>query len=292
VRYLFDWRDSIYFVPSDITETQSLDRVLSDLGLLYYNEVYYGRPSLVEKDGISYHVTKYYPNDQIARDGAINNGKKTGCWQYYNYDGEFLYEVDYFDTIIQLNDSIRFKSKGILTDFNAKGQKISQSYVIEKFEKYDCSHTDHYEIRQLYTFWQENDTVDRLNGYAKNYYDNGVLQNEGMMKDGLPTGVWKFYDPYGKLNMVGSYAQGKRDGRWLSGDLSKSKYIGDICLDPNLPNLDEEISRREKELEINIINYVLGKSVSYESYDWDLNEQNPLLEEDTYYRGYYSSDAF
>ena len=244
---------------------------------------------MVEKDGISYHVTKYYPNDQIARDGAINNGKKTGCWQYYNYDGEFLYEVDYFDTIIQLNDSIRFKSKGILTDFNAKGQKISQSYVIEKFEKYDCSHTDHYEIRQLYTFWQENDTVDRLNGYAKNYYDNGVLQNEGMMKNGLPTGVWKFYDPYGKLNWVGSYVSGKRDGRWLGGDLSKSKYIGDICLDPNLPNLEEEISRREKELEINIINYVLGKSVSY---DWDLNEQNPLLEEDTYYRGYYSSDAF
>jgi antitoxin component YwqK of YwqJK toxin-antitoxin module len=287
VRYLFDWRDSIYFVPSDITETQSLDRVLSDLGLLYYNEVYYGRPSLVEKDGISYHVTKYYPNDQIARDGAINNGKKTGCWQYYNYDGEFLYEVDYFDTIIQLNDSIRFKSKGILTDFNAKGQKISQSYVIEKFEKYDCSHTDHYEIRQLYTFWQENDTVDRLNGYAKNYYDNGVLQNEGMMKNGLPTGVWKFYDPYGKLNWVGSYVSGKRDGRWLGGDLSKSKYIGDICLDPNLPNLEEEISRREKELEIEVINYALGKAVSSENYGWDLNEVDPLLEEDVYFSRQY-----
>jgi antitoxin component YwqK of YwqJK toxin-antitoxin module len=292
VRYLFDWRDSIYFVPTDITETQSLDRVLSDLGLLSYYPEYHGRPSLVDKEGISYHVTKYYPNDQIARDGTINEGKKTDCWQYYNYDGEFLYEVDYFDSIIQLNDSIRFKSKGVLTDYNSKGQKISQSYVIEKFEKYDCSHTDHYEVRQLYTFWQENDTVDRLNGYVKNYYDNGVLQNEGKMKGGLPTGVWKFYDPYGKLNLVGSYTLGKRDGRWLSGDLSKSKYIGDICLDPNLPNLEEEISRREKELEINIINYVLGKSVSYESYDWDLNEQNPLLEEDTYGRGYYYPDAF
>ena len=288
VRYLFDWRDSIYFVPSDITETQSLDRVLSDLGLVEYYYEYHGRPSLVEKDGISYHVTKYYPNDKIARDGAINDGKKSGCWQYYNYDGEFLYEVEYFDSIIELNDSIRFKSKGILTDFNAKGQKISQSYVIEKFEKYDCSHTDHYEIRQLYTFWQENDTVDRFNGYVKNYYDNGVLQNEGMMKNGLPTGVWKYYDPYGKLNLVGTYVSGKRNGRWLSGDLSKSKYIGDICLDPNLPNLEEEISRREKELEISVINYAFGKAVSSENYGWDLNETNPLLEEDQYYyRGQY-----
>jgi antitoxin component YwqK of YwqJK toxin-antitoxin module len=287
VRYLFDWKDSIYFAPTDITETQSLDRVLSDLGLIKYYSAYHGRPSLVEKDGICFHVTKYYPNDKIARDGEVINGKKRGCWRYYNYDGEFLYEVDYFDSIITLNDSVRFKSKGVLTDFNAKGEKISESYVIEKFEKYDCSHTDHYEIRQLYTFWQQNDTVDRINGYVKNFYDNGVLQNEGMMKNGLPTGVWKFYDPFGKLNLVGSYSYGKRNGRWLSGDLSKSKYIGDICLDPNLPNLDEELSRREKELEIKVVNYNLGKVINSQNYDLDLNEVDPLYQEERYFSGHY-----
>ena len=51
VRYLFDWRDSIYFQPRDITSTQSLDRVLANLGIGgdYFNRPYYGRPSLVEK---------------------------------------------------------------------------------------------------------------------------------------------------------------------------------------------------------------------------------------------------
>jgi antitoxin component YwqK of YwqJK toxin-antitoxin module len=189
----------------------------------------------VNKQGIDYHITKYYPNDSIARDGDISSGKKVSCWKYYGYDGEFLYEADYFDTIIALNDSIQFKVKGILTDYDRHGKKLSESYIIEKFEKYDCSHTDHYEIRQLMTIWQGKDSVDRMNGYVKNYYDNGVLQNEGMMKDGLPTGVWKFYDPFGKLNQVGTYVMGKRDGRWLGGDLSKTKYLGDICLNPNLP---------------------------------------------------------
>jgi len=274
VRYQFDWRDSIYFQPTDITSTQSLDRVLANLGIGsdYYQRPYFGRPSLVNKQGIDYHITKYYPNDTVARDGQISAGKKVSCWKYYSYEGEFLYEADYFDTIIKVNDSIQFKAKGILTDYDRHGRKLSESYIIEKFEKYDCSHTDHYEIRQLMTIWQGKDSVDRMNGYVKNYYDNGVLQNEGMMKDGLPTGIWKFYDPFGKLNQVGTYVMGKRDGRWLGGDLSKTKYLGDICLNPNLPHLEEELKYREKQLDIYITNYHLGKALNKEFYDVDLNE--------------------
>lgn len=281
VRYLFDWRDSIYFQPTDITTSQSLERTLAQLGIgNEYYRPYYGRPSLVNKTGIDYHITKYYPNDSIARDGAISTGKKVGCWKYWSYEGEMLYEVEYFDTIISINDSVQFKAKGILTDYNSKGEKISESYVIEKFEKYDCSHTDHYEIRQLMTIWQGKDTVDRMNGYVKNYYDNGVLQNEGMMKNGLPTGVWKYYDPYGKLNQVGNYVLGKRDGRWLGGDLSKTKYLGDICLNPNMPDLEEEIKYREKLLDIVITNYKMGKALNKEFYDVNLNTYDEESEEE------------
>lgn len=283
VRYLFDWRDSIYFQPRDITTNQSLDRILSQLGIGmdYYERPYYGRPTLVDKQGIDYHITKYYPNDTIARDGGISAGKKVGCWKYYSYEGEFLYEVDYFDTIISINDSVQFKAKGILTDYNTGGDKISESHIIEKFEKYDCSHTDHYEVRQLMTIWEASDSLGRMNGYVKNYYDNGVLQNEGQMKNGLPDGVWKFYDPYGKLNQVGVYVLGKRDGRWLGGDLSKTKYLGDICLNPNLPNLEEEIKYREKLLDIVITNYKMGKALNKEFYDVNMNNfEEEEMEED------------
>ena len=272
VRYLFDWRDSIYFTPSDITTSESLEAMMGELGLGELDAEYHGRPSFVEKTGIDYHMTKYYPNDTIARDGEISAGKKVGCWKYYNYDGVLLNEVEYYDSIITLNDSIQFKSKGLLTDYNKKGKPIRKSYIIEKFEKYDCSHTDHYEIRQLYTIWEANDSLKFKNGYVKNHYDNGVLQNEGKMVNGLPTGVWKFYDPFGKLNQVGVYVQGKRDGRWLAGDLSKTKYLGDICLNPNLPNLEEEIKTREKLLDIVITNYKLGKALNNEYYDINWQE--------------------
>lgn len=282
VRYLFDWKDSIYFVPSDITETQSLDRLVASLGLAsdYLQRPYYGRSTLVDKEGIKYHMTKYYPNDTIARDGNLDDGKKIGLWKYYNYDGLFLYEVDYKDSIFSLNDSIRFHSKGIYTKFSDSGDTIYKAHIIERFEKYDCAHTDHYEIRQLYTIWEKNTSVGRMDGFVQNFYDNGVIQSEGELKDGLPTGAWKIYDPFGKLNQYGYYVMGKRDGRWLSGDLSKTKYLGDICLNPNLPNLKEEIKYRENLLDITITNYKLGKSMNKQYYDVDMNQFSDV-EDDT-----------
>ncbi|MCR9171488.1 MAG: hypothetical protein NXI10_03280 [bacterium] len=281
LRYQFDWKDSIPFDPSDLMESQSLERLLSDYG---YNDnllqqAYFGRERLVNKDGLAYHMTKFYPNDTIARMGRIDNGKKIGLWKFYDYEGQFLYKVDYFDSIIEVNDSIRFKSKGILTRFNALGDSTFRAHIIEKMEKYDCAHTDHYEIRQLYTVWETPDSTNRMNGYVRNYYDNGVLQNEGQMKDGLPTGLWKYYDPFGKLNLMGSFVQGKRNGRWLQGDLEKKKYLGEICLNPNLPNLEKEKEYRENLLDVTIINYQLGKTVSKQYFDLNLNKYSDMIDE-------------
>ncbi|MBI1837569.1 MAG: hypothetical protein HYR91_09930 [Flavobacteriia bacterium] len=282
VRYLFDWKDSIYFRPSDITSSQSLDKVMAEhgIGMEYFNRPYYGRPSLVSKSKVKYQLTKYYPNDTIARDGFMKFGKKIGPWVFYNYYGQLLYKVNYFDTLIKLNDSISFISSGIYSEYDTLGNIISKSYIVEKYEKYDCSHSDHYEIRQFYTFW-EKENSKQINGYVKHHYDNGTLQSEGQMKDGLPVGIWKFYDPYGKLNQVGLYINGKRDGRWLGGDLSKTKYLGDICLNPNLPDLEETIKMREKQLDITITNYHLGKAMNKEFYDvdWSEIEKEDVIEE-------------
>lgn len=286
VRYQFDWRDSIMFRPEGLNESSSVNDLLYSHNLLgdTYEQPYYGRPSLVEKTGIEYHMTKYFPNDTVSRDGVISSGKKIGCWQFFSYEGEKLYDVEYYDTLIRINDSIQFKSKGLLTDYDAKGNPLSKSFIIEKFEKYDCSHTDHYEIRQFYTTWQAHDSLHRINGYVKNYYDNGTIQSEGNMKNGLPTGIWKIYDPFGKLHKVGEYVMGKRDGRWLSGDLSKTKYLGDICMNPNLPDLEAQIKYQEKLLDIYIEYFKTGKLLNSEYYGLDLNqyESEEALEEPEY----------
>lgn len=273
VRYMFDWQDSIPFSPIDITESESINRLLMDYGFNdgYMDEPYFGRPSLINKGGIDYRLTKYYPNDSVARDGTISKGRKSGEWEYFSYEGEKQHQINYFDSIIFLNDSIQYSSKGIYTEINAEGDTIYQSYIIEKFERYDCSHSDHYETRQLKTIWESNDSIGRMNGDVMNFYDNGTIQSAGKMKDGCPSGGWRFYDPNGKLNKFGNYVFGKRDGRWLSGDLSKTKYLGEICLNPNMPDIEEEIKYRENMLDIEVIYYRLGKSFHTEMYDINMN---------------------
>lgn len=282
VRYLFNWEDSVMFDPSDITQTMSLQSLLykAGYGLDYLEQEYYGRPRLINKEGLFYQMTKYYPNDTVARDGHIEDGRKIGDWDFYSYEGEHLYHVNYFDSIVVLNDTVRFKSKGIYSELSALGDTLYTAMIIEKSEKYDCAHTDHYEIRQFLTLWEANDTLGRMNGYVRNFYDNGTLQSEGKMKNGLPDGLWQYYDPFGKLNLMGPYVQGKRDGRWLSGDLGKKKYLGEICLNPDLPDLEEEIEYRENLLDVMIINYRMGKALNKQFYDLNLNKYSESSVED------------
>ncbi len=273
VRYEFDWRDSIGFNFADITTSTSIDQLIYQVGYSdnELNQPYYGRPSLVNKTGIDYSITKYYPNDTIARIGTISKGVKTGCWKYFNYYGKKLMEVEYFDSIITVNDSIKFKSKGILYYLDAHDNTLSKSWIIEKFEKYDCSHTDHNEERMLYCFWEKDTTQHRKNGYVKNYYDNGSIQNEGWVKDGLPTGIWKLYDVAGNLNQVGEYVMGKRNGRWLKGDLGSVKNMSEICLNPNLENLDAILNYQEKLLDVSVITYQIGKELKRKYYGINMN---------------------
>jgi antitoxin component YwqK of YwqJK toxin-antitoxin module len=287
IRYEFDWRDSISFNFADITESSSIEQLIYQAGYSDYGlyEPYYGRPSLVNKSGIDYNITKYYPNDTIARTGTISKGVKTGCWKYFNYFGKKLMEVEYFDTIIHINDSIRFKSKGILYYLDEYDNPLSKNWIIEKFEKYDCAHTDHNEERMLYCFWEKDTTQHRRNGYVKNYYDNGSIQNEGWVKDGLPTGVWKIYDVNGNLNQVGEYIQGKRNGRWLKGDLGSIKNMSDICLNPNLENLDAILSYQEKLLDVSVITYQMGKELKRKYYGINMNNEDAP-------EGYYGEETY
>ena len=287
VKYEFDWKDSVYFNVRDITNASSIDRLINQIGFDdgAFNSPYYGRPSVLDKTGVSYKMTKYYPNDTVARTGQIEKGKKVGIWNYYNYDGVKLIEVNYFDTIIQINDTLKFKSKGILTYVDKKGVVLSKNWIIEKFEKYDCAHTDHNEERMLICFWEKDTAQHRMNGYTKNYYDNGSIQNEGYVKNGIPVGVWKMYDVDGHLSHVGTYNHGKREGRWLSGDLGDVKNMSEICLNPNLQNLDEILSYQEKLLDISVIYYSNGKEIRREYYG--INKNNGKAPE-----GYGHDDYF
>ena len=52
------------------------------------------------------------------------------------------------------------------------------------------------------------------NGYNKFFYDNGVLQSEGEMKNGIPDGYWKNYYTNGVPKSEGNRLNALLDSTW------------------------------------------------------------------------------
>lgn len=199
--------------------------------------------------------TKLYPNNNVARTGNRFYNKSVGLWKFYGYEGNLLYAIDY-EANSGEDDTL-----GIYTEYGVDGSVLSKRYLIEELEKYDCAHSDYYAIRQFIVFEDQKDSIDRSNGLQRNYFDNGVLMSEGNLENGLPEGVWKFFTPDGRMTIVGKYVNGKKEGRWLYGDLGDKKYIGEICLNPDDPFLDFHIAELEKKKDIQVKIYRNGKAV-------------------------------
>lgn len=218
---------------------------------VYLTSWLYDLPERMESLNTGY-FTKLYPNNQVARTGYRSNEKKSGLWKFYSYEGNLLYTIDYSDTMN------REEAIGLYTEYSSEGKILSKRYLIEELEKYDCSHSDYYAIRQFVVFEDTKDSIDRSNGLQKNYYDNGMQMSEGNLKNGVPDGVWKFFTPDGRLTIVGKYINGKKEGRWLYGDLGDKKYIGEICLDPDDPFLDFHIAELANKKDIKVQIYKNG----------------------------------
>src|SRR5690606_31920685 len=57
-------------------------------------------------------------------------------------------------------------------------------------------------------------TLKNGNGTSKSYHPNGKLEADGIYKDGLATGEWKYYNEKGIISGQGSMVDGVRTGLW------------------------------------------------------------------------------
>ncbi len=210
---------------------------------------------------------------------------KFGKWTYHTSGRDSFYTIDYFKIINISNlyywdlgninyqfelripkensvDTIIFYSTELYTQFDKNNQKTIEKYVIDNQPLYNCGDKETYEIKTYYVAYEKDTSMHLVNGWFKNYYPNGVIQSQGLNKNGLPTGVWKYYNDNGSLREIGRYNYGKRDGRWLSGDLSKIAYLGDICLDLDKPENIEYQKQLENQLKIREVFFKNGVEIS------------------------------
>ena len=230
---------------------------------LQMNYICYDPQSLIIGEGRYAYVNGIqYENDEY-------NMQKIGVWKYKSKDkGQFPYQIEYEPkNLIFTNnaaDTVRFYPSQKITTYNDSifNEISTVKYVIENTSLYNCGANEIYEINTYYVAYEKDSSLYLRNGYQKNYYPNGVLQSEGMNKNGLPTGGWKFYNDNGSLREVGNYHYGKRVGRWLAGDLSKINYLGDICMDMNNPENVALQKELESQLDIEQAFYENGDVIS------------------------------
>lgn len=213
----------------------------------------------------SHYFRKYFTNGSVSREGKFKmisreDGRrydlvKSGLWKVYNYEGQKLYELNYFDSLIKIGND-EWKIIGEQTVFDTIGNPVSKRYVLFEAGTYECSSNDYYTERQ-YIAGNDSNSSNK-NGWIRNHFDNGVLMNEGMVENGLPEGLWKFYTPDGKLKRLGRYLHGKEHGKWLIGDLGEKAYIGGVCIDPDDPYYEFNVHSLEGNKEIEVIVYKMG----------------------------------
>lgn len=231
--------------------------------IYYYRGIMTKREQVNRIDKFGYKQGKwktFWPNGNLRTEGEYVNDKRHGYFKDYDEEGNFLqvqkYENDYLvadaPETKQLERRVSYhpngqpaiiaayyhgKAEGVRREFDTEGNVI-KGYVFSNGVLLSEGITDMAGLRQ---------------GKWKEFYAGGELKSEGVYKNSLRTGKWKFYFPDKSVEVVGSYdAKGRQDGEWqwfyANGQLMREANYDAGTLDGAFVEYDEngeEVSKGE-----------------------------------------------
>lgn len=158
-----------------------------------------------EFDGL---YMEYYENDTIKSEGYFQNGLRVGGWFSYNIVGELINHFIYDDN--KLTYTVTYFPNGFKET--------------ETFYKYGL-------LTKKITYNNKNevlkvDTFNEGSGILRDYYLNGNVKNEGVIKSNDVVDSLYFYDFTGKKTHVHTYLNGYAHGTLeLHSNLSNEKTV-------------------------------------------------------------------
>lgn len=227
---------------------------------------------------------QYYPSGVLATEGNIVRGNRSGIWKYYDEGENLIKQINYFSDFIvneKTNEKVdSIPHYGYYESWYRNGKKQSEGYVLNESTKFDCYQQTNISEQDLYylNFWnQEGEQIlkDKTGRIETYHLTTAKKSSEGEMINGLKQGYWRYWDPEGKLTSVGNYKNGKETGVWLRGDLEGMHYLDDACFDITNKKVIEEMEYSKKRLKIYVIHYKKGKIIKQNSFDVNLNKNNP-----------------
>jgi antitoxin component YwqK of YwqJK toxin-antitoxin module len=210
--------------------------------------------------------TYYYKSGSMFKKGQMNYNQPEGNWKFYAENNNYLFkDIQFKDSSIHLFDNDTLKTYGLVKTYYENGQLMSLGLATDKQFAYNCSsgsdmptENDHY--LEFYDSFG-NALLVNDSGYIRELQVNGLVLKEGRIENNLKQGLWIYYSSYGLPTDIGAYKNGKKEGRWLSGDLGSINLKDDMCF---MSDTDFRIwiETQGKNLKLEEIYYKDGKVIS------------------------------
>ncbi len=194
--------------------------------------------------------TYHYKNGVMSMRGRVERGYRVGVWEFWDLNGGKMKRIAYEDGIYLVpntNDTINYSAT--IEMWHPNGKPLLSGLVISQFTQFKCDQelaVNFENIHYLSMYDTDGKEILKNNsGEVREYHNNGLPRLDGLIENGKRTGLWHFYDPDGRLEEVGRYRDGKKDGQWLKGDLEAVPHYYDRCvigeLSPKtLPDMTEQ----------------------------------------------------
>jgi antitoxin component YwqK of YwqJK toxin-antitoxin module len=197
------------------------------------------------------YTKKYNQYNELEEEGMLYNGMKIGDWHYYGSQKSGHYCIHFSDS----SDSYYHKERiGSVSFYDEQGIVVSKGELLNYSKEYNClqrNYNERFAVNyELYNTMIPPDSLMHI----IHFYKTGVKMNEGFVLNGRAQGLWRWYHSDGSLFGLGNYEDGKRNGRWLEGDLSQLNFLGEYCLDPDNSNYTNLL----KDLAVTVIYYDHG----------------------------------
>ncbi|MFT5725580.1 MAG: antitoxin component YwqK of YwqJK toxin-antitoxin module [Bacteroidia bacterium] len=237
----YQLRDSVYYrYYGPISDMYTYTTGKS---MYQYKSGYNSDESILTQDKIipfqSYRTADYqyfYKNGVKASQGRIENRQKVGIWQYWGLNGSMYKEISN-DSGWYVNpttrDSLFYYGK--VQMWYPNGNKLLSGLIKHNNMRFKCDQEMQVNLETLYylSFYNEagEQTIQNGSGAIKEFHNNGETRIIGALKNGKRFGMWKFYDPNGRLEQLGRYNKNaKKEGLWVAGDLEAVPYFENLCM--------------------------------------------------------------
>lgn len=278
-RYIYNWVPNFFIKDTEGAIDTSLKEQLTYSGFKFDETTFhnsggilfgigtYGSETGFDLDPLYDNVkatfTFYYKNGMKSQEGKMANNMKHGTWKFYGENGTLMKEIDYKSGRDSSTPN-RIYYRGKIKAYYPNGKKMMEGLITDEELSYQCNQEVEVSYEEVYylSFFNEagDSLIKRQTGPVTDFHLNGNKHFSGQITNGLRTGLWKFYDPNGNLKAIGEYADGKKQGKWLDGDLGGVNYIDNAC------SINEALSmmkeRQAKDIDITETLYEMGTEVS------------------------------